>query len=169
VRTSFKVCVLPLWKLRFLIPFLGIVAWSEPLCSSSLPNLRWNSVSCNGLGLWWHLSDNVLWVTCLLCIKYNWMCSSFHFVSFVFCSFVIQRFSSQERENSVKKPSCLPVVSYRREDSQLPISRSSSNLIRNWSAAPVPDHKCKFHMEWNKLSEKSSNSTLPFKIYKQIN
>jgi len=75
------------------------------------------------------------------------MCSSFHFVSFVFCSFVIQRFSSQERENSVKKPSCLPVVSYGREDSQLPISRSSSNLIRNWSAAPVPDHKCKFHME----------------------
>ncbi|XP_061966717.1 putative recombination initiation defects 3 [Populus nigra] len=50
-----------------------------------------------------------------------------------------QRFSSQERENSVKKPSCLPVISYRREDSQLPISRSSSNLIRNWSAAPVPD------------------------------
>ncbi|XP_011023330.1 PREDICTED: protein PAIR1-like isoform X2 [Populus euphratica] len=52
-----------------------------------------------------------------------------------------QRFSSQERENSVKKPSCLPVISYRSEDGQLPISRSSSNLIRNWSAAPVPDHK----------------------------
>ncbi|KAI5598667.1 hypothetical protein BDE02_02G148300 [Populus trichocarpa] len=58
-----------------------------------------------------------------------------------------QRFSSQERENSVKKPSCLPVVSYRREDSQLPISRSSSNLIRNWSAAPVPDHKYQINEE----------------------
>ncbi|KAJ7007678.1 hypothetical protein D5086_004977 [Populus alba] len=58
-----------------------------------------------------------------------------------------QRFSSQERENSVKKPSCLPVITYRREDSQLPISRSSSNLIRNWSAAPVPDHKCQINEE----------------------
>ncbi|KAJ6686251.1 RECOMBINATION INITIATION DEFECTS 3-RELATED [Salix purpurea] len=58
-----------------------------------------------------------------------------------------QRFSSQERENSAKKPSCLPVISYRREDSELPISRSSSNLIRNWSAAPVPDHKCQMNEE----------------------
>ncbi|KAJ7007674.1 recombination initiation defects 3 [Populus alba x Populus x berolinensis] len=58
-----------------------------------------------------------------------------------------KRFSSQERENSVKKPSCLPVITYRREDSQLPISRSSSNLIRNWSAAPVPDHKCQINEE----------------------
>ncbi|KAJ6940375.1 recombination initiation defects 3 [Populus alba x Populus x berolinensis] len=58
-----------------------------------------------------------------------------------------QRFSSQERENSVKKPSCLPVITYRREDSQLPISRSSSNLIRNWSAAPVPDHKYQINEE----------------------
>ncbi|XP_011023327.1 PREDICTED: protein PAIR1-like isoform X1 [Populus euphratica] len=58
-----------------------------------------------------------------------------------------QRFSSQERENSVKKPSCLPVISYRSEDGQLPISRSSSNLIRNWSAAPVPDHKCQINEE----------------------
>ncbi|KAJ6729756.1 RECOMBINATION INITIATION DEFECTS 3-RELATED [Salix viminalis] len=58
-----------------------------------------------------------------------------------------QRFSSQERENSAKKPSCLPVISYRREDSELPVSRSSSNLIRNWSAGPVPDHKCQMNEE----------------------
>ncbi|KAF9687828.1 hypothetical protein SADUNF_Sadunf02G0133700 [Salix dunnii] len=58
-----------------------------------------------------------------------------------------QRFSSQERENSAKKPSCLPVISYRREDSELPMSRSSSNLIRNWSSAPVPDHKCQINEE----------------------
>ncbi|KAH8516823.1 hypothetical protein H0E87_004970 [Populus deltoides] len=64
-----------------------------------------------------------------------------------FDGMVSHRFSSQERENSVKKPSCLPVVSYRREDSQLPISRSSSNLIRNWSAAPVPDHKYQINEE----------------------
>ncbi|CAK7348880.1 unnamed protein product [Dovyalis caffra] len=58
-----------------------------------------------------------------------------------------QRFSSQERENSVKKPSCLPVISYKREESQLPVSRSSSNLVRKWSAAPVPDHKCQINEE----------------------
>ncbi|KAB5527100.1 hypothetical protein DKX38_020947 [Salix brachista] len=57
------------------------------------------------------------------------------------------RFSSQEQENYVKKPSCLPVISYKREESQLPVSRSSSNLVRKWSAAPVPDHKCKINEE----------------------
>ncbi|KAF9668968.1 hypothetical protein SADUNF_Sadunf14G0058600 [Salix dunnii] len=58
-----------------------------------------------------------------------------------------RRFSSQEQENSLKKPSCLPVISYKREESQLPVSRSSSNLVRKWSAAPVPDHKCKINEE----------------------
>ncbi|KAL9348314.1 hypothetical protein Peur_059680 [Populus x canadensis] len=58
-----------------------------------------------------------------------------------------QRFSSQEQENSVKKPSCLPVITYKREESQLPVSRSSSNLVRKWSAARVPDHKCQINEE----------------------
>uniref|UniRef100_A0A2K1XSE7 Protein PAIR1 n=1 Tax=Populus trichocarpa TaxID=3694 RepID=A0A2K1XSE7_POPTR len=58
-----------------------------------------------------------------------------------------QRFSSQEQENSVKKPSCLPVISYKREESQLPVSRSSCNLVRKWSAARVPDHKCQINEE----------------------
>ncbi|KAL9385437.1 hypothetical protein Peur_022447 [Populus x canadensis] len=58
-----------------------------------------------------------------------------------------QRFSSQEQENSVKKPSCLPVISYKREENQLPVSRSSSNLVRKWSAARVPDHKCRINEE----------------------
>ncbi|KAJ6675353.1 RECOMBINATION INITIATION DEFECTS 3-RELATED [Salix viminalis] len=57
-----------------------------------------------------------------------------------------RRFSSQEQENYVKKPSCLPVINYKREESQLPVSRSS-NLVRKWSAAPVPDHKCKINEE----------------------
>ncbi|KAG6749515.1 hypothetical protein POTOM_046567 [Populus tomentosa] len=58
-----------------------------------------------------------------------------------------QRFSSQEQENSMKKPSCLPVISYKREESQLPVSRSSSNIVRKWSAARVPDHKCQIYEE----------------------
>ncbi|XP_021674689.2 putative recombination initiation defects 3 isoform X1 [Hevea brasiliensis] len=53
-----------------------------------------------------------------------------------------QRVSSQERENSVKKTSCLPLVSYAREESQMPISRSTSNLMRKWNPISVPDHKC---------------------------
>ncbi|KAJ6722952.1 RECOMBINATION INITIATION DEFECTS 3-RELATED [Salix koriyanagi] len=57
-----------------------------------------------------------------------------------------RRFSSQEQENYVKKPSCLPVITYKREESQLPVSRSS-NLVRKWSAAPLPDHKCKINEE----------------------
>ncbi|XP_059651397.1 putative recombination initiation defects 3 [Cornus florida] len=50
-----------------------------------------------------------------------------------------QRFGSQERENSVKKISCLPPISCAREDSQMPISRSSTNLMCKWNSAPVAD------------------------------
>ncbi|XP_059443182.1 putative recombination initiation defects 3 isoform X2 [Corylus avellana] len=53
-----------------------------------------------------------------------------------------QRFGSQERENSVRKISCLPPLSCTREDSLMPISRSSGNLIRKWNSASVPDHRC---------------------------
>ena len=56
----------------------------------------------------------------------------------------LQRFGSQERENSAKKISCLPPPSCSREESQMQISRSSANLMRKWNSASVTDHRCKF-------------------------
>ncbi|KAB2597699.1 protein PAIR1-like [Pyrus ussuriensis x Pyrus communis] len=53
-----------------------------------------------------------------------------------------QRFGSQERENSVKKVAYLPPISHARDESQLQISRSSTNLMRKWSSASVSDHRC---------------------------
>ncbi|KAD4982698.1 hypothetical protein E3N88_19369 [Mikania micrantha] len=41
---------------------------------------------------------------------------------------------SQERENSVRRFSCLPPVNHTREESQMPISRSSTALIRKWGS-----------------------------------
>ncbi|KAI7755076.1 hypothetical protein M8C21_006544, partial [Ambrosia artemisiifolia] len=41
---------------------------------------------------------------------------------------------SQERENSVKRFSCLPPVSHTREESQMLTSRSSTGLIRKWGS-----------------------------------
>ncbi|KAJ4843645.1 hypothetical protein Tsubulata_020160 [Turnera subulata] len=58
-----------------------------------------------------------------------------------------QRFSSQERENSLKRTTCLPPLSFTREESQMPISRSSTNMIRKWNPAPVADHKCQVSEE----------------------
>ncbi|CBI40382.3 unnamed protein product, partial [Vitis vinifera] len=53
-----------------------------------------------------------------------------------------QRFGSQERENSMKRISCLAPVSFTREESQIPISRSSTSLARKWSSASAPDYRC---------------------------
>ncbi|KAH7849405.1 hypothetical protein Vadar_017374 [Vaccinium darrowii] len=52
-----------------------------------------------------------------------------------------QRISSQERENPVKKLSCLPPISYTLEESQMPVSRSSSNLMRKWNSGSALDHR----------------------------
>ncbi|XP_010474786.1 PREDICTED: protein PAIR1-like isoform X3 [Camelina sativa] len=48
-----------------------------------------------------------------------------------------QRFSSQERDYSLKKVSCLPPINHKRDDSQLAASRPSSGLTRRWSSASV--------------------------------
>ncbi|GAB4844489.1 hypothetical protein Ancab_037867 [Ancistrocladus abbreviatus] len=47
-----------------------------------------------------------------------------------------QRFGSQEKDNSGKRIYCLAPVPYR-EESQVPISRSSSNLMRKWSSTSL--------------------------------
>lgn len=59
-----------------------------------------------------------------------------------FFIFYLQRVSSQERENTVKKFSCLPPASFTREDSQTPV-RSSTNVLRKWNPASAPDQRCK--------------------------
>ncbi|KAK9051451.1 hypothetical protein SSX86_028078 [Deinandra increscens subsp. villosa] len=46
----------------------------------------------------------------------------------------LQLIVSQERENSVRRFSCLPPVNHTREESQMPISRSSTALIRKWGS-----------------------------------
>ncbi|TYH06431.1 hypothetical protein ES288_A08G155700v1 [Gossypium darwinii] len=53
-----------------------------------------------------------------------------------------QRFGSQERENTASKFSCLAPTNFTREDSQVPISRSSTNLIRKWNSVSAPEHRC---------------------------
>ncbi|XP_022770441.1 protein PAIR1-like isoform X2 [Durio zibethinus] len=62
-----------------------------------------------------------------------------------------QRFGSQERENTTKMFSGLPSTNFTREDSQLPISRSSTNLIRKWNSAPAPEHRCQTSEELEHL------------------
>ncbi|XP_019059666.1 PREDICTED: protein PAIR1 isoform X2 [Tarenaya hassleriana] len=54
-----------------------------------------------------------------------------------------QRFNSQERDLSLKKVSCLPPISHKREDSQLGLPRSSSNLMRRWNPPnSIVEAKC---------------------------
>ncbi|TYH58673.1 hypothetical protein ES332_D08G171400v1 [Gossypium tomentosum] len=53
-----------------------------------------------------------------------------------------QRFGSQERENTASKFSCLAPTNFTREDSQVPISRSSTNIIRKWNPVSAPEHRC---------------------------
>ncbi|XP_077240255.1 putative recombination initiation defects 3 isoform X2 [Tasmannia lanceolata] len=58
-----------------------------------------------------------------------------------------QRLCSQERDNSLKRISCLAPITYAREDTQMAASRSSNNVIRRWNSAPVPDHRCQVSEE----------------------
>uniref|UniRef100_A0A3Q7F5D7 Uncharacterized protein n=1 Tax=Solanum lycopersicum TaxID=4081 RepID=A0A3Q7F5D7_SOLLC len=51
-----------------------------------------------------------------------------------------QRLGSQERENSAKRMSCLPHINYTREETQMQLSKPSTNYLRKWS---VPESKCK--------------------------
>nr|XP_043626749.1 putative recombination initiation defects 3 [Erigeron canadensis] len=53
---------------------------------------------------------------------------------------------SQERENSVKRFSCLPPVNHTREESQMQLSRSSTGLIRKWGSG-VPEQRCQMNQE----------------------
>ncbi|XP_058084228.1 putative recombination initiation defects 3 isoform X1 [Magnolia sinica] len=55
------------------------------------------------------------------------------------------RFGSQD--NSLKRISCLAPVTYTREDNQMPMSRSSNNVIRRWSSTSAPDNRCHVNEE----------------------
>ncbi|KMT06641.1 hypothetical protein BVRB_7g158080 [Beta vulgaris subsp. vulgaris] len=58
-----------------------------------------------------------------------------------------QRFSSQEKDHSVRRLSCLAPTSYPREEIQMPLSRNSSTLTRRWNSTTVPEHKCQLSDE----------------------
>ncbi|CAK9165528.1 unnamed protein product, partial [Ilex paraguariensis] len=58
-----------------------------------------------------------------------------------------QRFGSQEKESSVKKITCLPPINHSREESQMLIPRSSTNPMRKWNSASLPDHACQISGE----------------------
>ncbi|KAI4355077.1 hypothetical protein L6164_003886 [Bauhinia variegata] len=51
-----------------------------------------------------------------------------------------QRLGSLERENSMKKSSCFLPLTYAREESQQPNSRSSTNPMRRWNSADHTSH-----------------------------
>ncbi|GMI75894.1 ARABIDOPSIS THALIANA PUTATIVE RECOMBINATION INITIATION DEFECTS 3 [Hibiscus trionum] len=55
------------------------------------------------------------------------------------------RFGSQERENTANKISCLVPNNFTREDSQVPISRSST--VRKWNSVSAPEHRCQTSQE----------------------
>ncbi|KAK6162331.1 hypothetical protein DH2020_002172 [Rehmannia glutinosa] len=54
------------------------------------------------------------------------------------------KLGSQERENSGRRSSCLPPISYARDESQMMVSRSSNNLMRKWSGQ---EFKCQVSEE----------------------
>ncbi|XP_060668564.1 putative recombination initiation defects 3 isoform X1 [Ziziphus jujuba] len=59
-----------------------------------------------------------------------------------------QRFGSQEREKPVKRVlPFAPPMSHTREENQMPITRSSTNTMRKWNSASLPDHRCQISEE----------------------
>ncbi|KAJ9563408.1 hypothetical protein OSB04_008568 [Centaurea solstitialis] len=54
---------------------------------------------------------------------------------------------SQERESSLKRFSSLPPVNHTREESQMPLSRSSTGLIRKWGSA-ITEQRCQIGEEF---------------------
>ncbi|XP_024988921.1 protein PAIR1 isoform X2 [Cynara cardunculus var. scolymus] len=54
---------------------------------------------------------------------------------------------SQERESSLKRFSSLPPVNHTREEGQMPLSRSSTGLIRKWGSA-ISEQRCQMGEEF---------------------
>ncbi|XP_022974597.1 protein PAIR1-like isoform X2 [Cucurbita maxima] len=73
-----------------------------------------------------------------------------------------QRFSSQDRENSIKKNSFFPPLSYSREECQLPLSKSSTSLTQRWKSTPLPDYKCQVGEELDRRLGTIENSLNKF-------
>ncbi|XP_023539314.1 protein PAIR1-like [Cucurbita pepo subsp. pepo] len=73
-----------------------------------------------------------------------------------------QRFSSQDRENSIKKNSFFPPLSYSREECQLPLSKSSTSLTQRWKSTPLPDSKCQLGEELDRRLGTIENSLNKF-------
>ncbi|CAM8945291.1 unnamed protein product [Rhodiola kirilowii] len=52
-----------------------------------------------------------------------------------------QRYSSQDKENSGQRFSCMGTMSYQREESQKPISRPSTDALRKWNSSSASDNR----------------------------
>ncbi|XP_065020462.1 protein PAIR1-like [Musa acuminata AAA Group] len=52
-----------------------------------------------------------------------------------------QRFGSQEKDNSLRKISSLAPIALTREESQLQLTRASSNVMHRWNAASMSDNR----------------------------
>lgn len=102
----------------------------------------WHVFSAFSILSWWSFDKWTGWISfpsCYLFFKFFFEVIVLFYWFFIF---YLQRVSSQERENTVKKFSCLPPGSYTREDSQTPI-RCSTNVVRKWNPASAPDQRCK--------------------------
>ncbi|XP_050941845.1 putative recombination initiation defects 3 [Cucumis melo] len=73
-----------------------------------------------------------------------------------------QRFSSQDRENSIKKNSFFPPLSYSKEDCQLGLSKSSTSLTQKWRPSPLTDSKCQVGEELDRRLGTIENSLNKF-------
>lgn len=58
-----------------------------------------------------------------------------------------QKFDSQEREKPSKRMSSLAPIIPTRDDSQLQLSRTSNNVMRQWSCATAPENRCQVSEE----------------------
>ncbi|CAM8941898.1 unnamed protein product [Rhodiola kirilowii] len=52
-----------------------------------------------------------------------------------------QRYSSQDKDISAKRISCMGTMSYQREESQKPIARPSTDVLRKWNSSSASDNR----------------------------
>lgn len=71
--------------------------------------------------------------------------------------FVSQRLSSQDKESSVKRLSGIGIMNYRREESQKPHSRPSTDVLQKWNSSNASENRkrCLLCLACNILTSKA--------------
>lgn len=80
-------------------------------------------------------------IRCIIMIKKS--VSSEIFMVFDEIYWFYQRISSQERENTAKRFSCLAPITSSRDESQMQLSRTSNNFMRRSNSVSTADQRCK--------------------------